>query len=79
MTRDKQKAVDTAVQGRLSTRNRSENGSSTQGYEDFNTMFNTMFKFGNDGGNDSRLGVKSLSNTHAKCVMIGRKSTAKCQ
>ena len=38
-----------------------------------------MFKFGNEGGNDSRLGVKSLSNTYAKCVTIGRKSTAKCQ
>ena len=37
MIRDKQKTVDTAVRGRLSTRNRSENGSSTQGYEDFNT------------------------------------------
>ena len=28
-----------------------------------------MFKFGNDGENDSRLGVKSLRNTHAKCVL----------
>jgi len=75
----------------LLTRNRSENDSSTQGYEDFNTRRypevksegsrrNFTFKFGNDRRNDSWLGVKSLSNTdHAKRVTIGQKSTAKCQ
>ena len=60
----KTKTVETADQGRLLTRNRSENDSSTQGYEDFNTKRypevksegsrrNFTFKFGNDRRNDS--------------------------
>ena len=30
------------------------------------------FKFGNDGRNESGLGVKSLRNTHAKRINTGR-------
>jgi len=82
--------VYTADQGRLSTFNRFENGSSSQGCADFSTRGypevkskgferDFAFKFENDGRYESGLGVISLRNTHAKRITTGRESTAKCQ